>query len=90
MAKKQMTKSEKKQPLKKEKVGRFQITLWNSKRLLTSGDPDDVAYIEHWVDVETVCIQYSQRISGTDNWKNQKIFCKPGELRDLSAVLDQM
>jgi hypothetical protein len=90
MALTKLTTSEKNKPIKKVKAGRFQISLWKFRRLLTSGSPDSTAYHEQWVDVDRVCIQHSTFNRATNQRKNQDIWCAPGELRNLVSVLDKI
>ena len=90
MASTKLTTSEKNKPIKKVKAGRFQISLWKFRRLLTSGSPDSTAYHEQWVDVDRVCIQYSTFNRATNQWENQSIWCAPGDLRNLVNVLDNL
>ena len=89
MTNKQIRESGDKRPLKKIRVGRFQMSLWVSKRLLTSGSRDSTAYIEKEVDVERVCIQYSTKNRATGQWENQSIWCSADDVRILGEVLDR-
>lgn len=88
--KKDARQESKNKPLKKVRVGRFQISLWQFKRLLTSGDPESIIYTEQWTDVAKVCVQYSTFNKGTNHWENQKIWCAPDDLRDFQEAIDQL
>ena len=85
-----LTTSKKNGPIKKVKVERFEISLWQFRRLLTSGSPDSTAYHEQWVDVDRVCIQYSTFNRATNQYENQRIWCAPCDLRNLVNVLDNL
>ena len=84
---KQLKDSGKKQPLKKVRAGRFQISIWRFQKLLNSSKKDTTAYIEQWVDVERACIQYSAFNKETGQWENQAIWCPIDDLRSLADVV---
>ena len=77
-------------PRKKFRVGRFQISTWVFRRLLSNGDKDSTIYLERWVDVERACIQYSTFNKATGQWENQSIWCPVDDLRSLAEVIDQL
>lgn len=89
MASKQFRDSGDNRPLRKIRVGRFQISIWKFKQLLSNGGRESTAYVEQWVDVERACIQYSTLNRATRQWENQCIWCPAEELRVLASVLDQ-
>ncbi len=74
-------------PIIKERVGRFQISIWKRKRLIAAKNDFDA---EREVETVRACIQYGRRILGTDEWVNQSIWCDCDELRNLARVLDQL
>jgi hypothetical protein len=76
-------------PLRKIRVGRFQISIWRFKKLLSNGGKESTAYIEQWIDVDRACIQYSTKNRTTGQWENQSIWCPAEELRCLASVVDQ-
>jgi hypothetical protein len=82
----------KKEPLKKIRVGRFQISTWKFERLVNPVDPDKepVAYLEKWIDVDRACIQYGTYNKIRREWENQKIWCSPTEFQQLTEVLEQL
>ena len=90
MASNKVEDSEKKNPLKKVRAGRFQISIWVFRRLLSSGDKDSAIYLEKWVDVERACIQYSTYNKATGQWKNQCIWCSIDDLRSLAEAYDKL
>ena len=77
-------------PLHQIRIGRFQISTWAFRRLVTNGDPESTCYHENWVDELRVCIQHSTYSKSTGKWNNQKIWCSPGDLRNLSEALDTL
>ena len=90
MASKQMKDSGKNKPLYKARAGRFQISIWAFRRLLTNGSPDSTFYLEKQVDVHRACIQYSTLNKATGQWKNQAIWCSVDDLRSLAMVIDKI
>ena len=78
---------EKKGPLTKGHVGRFQISVWKKKKTLRAKNDFDV---EREVEMVRACIQYGRFNRFTKTWANQSIWCNPEELRDLANVLDQL
>jgi len=90
MTSKQMNDSGKNMPRKKVRAGRFQLSMWVFRRLLSHGDKDSTLYLEQWVDVERACIQYSTFNKVTGQWENQTLWCPLDDLRSLAAVVDQL
>ena len=90
MASKQIEDSGKKEPRKKVRAGRFQISTWVFRRLFSSGDKDATAYLERWIDVERACIQFSTFNKATGQWENQAIWCSIDDLRSLAEVVDRL
>jgi len=79
--------SENKKPIVKNRVGRFQISIWKRKRLILAKNDFDV---EREVETVRACIQYSQKNMATGEWVNQSIWCNCDELRNLAKVLDEL
>jgi len=79
----------KKKPEMKICFGRFSITVWRQKRLFSSGDKDDIGYIEKEVELVRLCIQHSVKNKLTGKWRNQQIWINPDDLLDLSNLLDK-
>jgi hypothetical protein len=73
-------------PIRKERVGRFQVTIWKNHRLIKARNDYDVER-----EVETVrgCIQHSTYNKTEGTWRNQSIWVNAEELRDLAQLLDQ-
>ena len=90
MASKQIEVSGKKEPLKKVRAGRFQISTWVFRRLFSSGDKNATAYLERWIDVERACIQFSTFNKTTGQWENQAIWCSVDDLRSLADVVEKL
>ena len=90
MPTKQLKDSGKNTPRKKFRVGRFQISTWVFRRLLTNAEKDSTIYLERWVDVERACIQYSTYNKATGQWENQAIWCPVDDRQNLAKVLDQL
>lgn len=80
-------KQEKNKPIKKNKVGRFQISIWKRTRIIPAKNDFDV---EREVEQVRACVQYSRFNKLHQNWENQHIWCNPDELRNLAEVLDNM
>lgn len=77
-------------PVKKFRSGRFQISIWVFRQLLSNGRKDSTGYIERLVDVERVCLQYSTKNRQTGEWENQSLWCALEDLRSLTEVLEQL
>jgi hypothetical protein len=73
-------------PIRKEQVGRFQISIWKNHRLIKARNDFDV---EREVETTRACIQHSTYSNTERAWKNQSIWANAEELRDLAQVLDQ-
>ena len=80
------------EPYEKVRVGRFQISMWKSQRLMNPVEPgkEPVGYLERWVDVERVCIQHGTYDQWRREWKNQRIWCSSDELQQLVEALEQL
>lgn len=81
-----MSKSDK-GPYRKVRKRRFQVTLWRSKREFTGRNPFDVP---REVENITACVQHSKFNFATKDWENVSIWCKPAELGDLIAALEEL
>jgi hypothetical protein len=77
-------------PLRKVRAGRFQISLWVFRKLLSNGGTHSTIYLEQWVDVERACIQYSTYNKATAQWENQAIWCSLDDVRHLAQVVEQL
>ena len=91
MTTKQIEGSEKNKPLRVYRSGRFKISVWRFRQLLTNGrDRDSITYLERWTDVQRVCLEYGTYNRSTRAWKNQRIWLDPEDLRSLGDVLDKV
>ena len=91
MTTKQIEGSEKNKPLRVYRSGRFKISVWRFRQLLTNGrDRDSITYLERWTDVQRVCLEYGTYNRSTQTWKNQRIWLDPEDLRSLGDVLDKV
>ena len=79
---------EKKGPVSKKRIGRFQVTTWVRKKLV----PGDEAGFRPEREYESVraCVQYSRYDRRTHEFVRQQIWCNPQELRDLANALEQL
>ncbi len=74
-------------PVEKIKEGRFQLTLWRSrKRVMPTNDFD----VEREVESIRVCIQHGRYNKAAEEWVNQTIWCNPRELGELSAAMEKL
>jgi len=79
-----------KQPEQKVTSGKFSLTIWPQKRILSSGDKDDISYIERTVELKRVCLQFSQKNRHTGKWINQQIWFNLDHLSDLGELLEKL
>ena len=82
-----MANDEKQGPESKTRAGRFQVSLWRTKRRLAAKNDFEP---EREVVSERACIQYSRLNRQTMGWDNQQVWCNVDELRDLSQALDKL
>lgn len=81
-----MQKSRKKQPVYKDRAGRFQISIWNQERAI-----DNKTFLmDRPVTVSKACIQYSQYNYSTQSWDSQRIWCLCSDIRKLIELLDRV
>ena len=90
MTSKQSEHSVFKRPFRSVRAGRFQISIWTFRRLLSNGSSDSTSYIEKWVYVDRVCIQYSTLNRLTGRFENQTVWFPVDDLRNLARVIDQL
>ena len=91
MTTKQIDGSEKNKPLRVYRSGRFKISVWMFRQLLTNGrDRDSITYLEQSVVAQRVCLEYSTYNRATRTWKNQRIWLDPEDLRSLGDVLEKV
>ena len=76
---------EKNGPEKKAQVGRFQVSLWRTKKVLAARNDFEP---ERQFVARRGCIQYSRLNQLKQTWENQQVWCNLDELRDLSQALD--
>jgi predicted transglutaminase-like protease len=74
-------------PLVKRRFGKFQVSIWKTKKLFKAKNDYDV---EREIEIARACIQRSQFNKQTSSWTNQSIWCNPDELRNLVQVLDDL
>ena len=75
---------EKKEPYKKSKSGRFQISLFKFERVLKERNEEkETKNTEIILENVRVCVQYSIFSKSYNRWQRQQIWCSPEELRDL-------
>ncbi len=81
-----MEKNNKKQPIYKDKAGRFKISVWKSERAI-----DDKNFLmSKVVDTSKACIQYSQYNKNTNSWQTQQIWCFCNDVHNLVKLLDRI
>ncbi len=74
-------------PVKKKRMGRFQVTTWVRKRIVP-GDESGFRP-EREYEVVRACVQYSKFDRQTQQYIRQQIWCDPQELLDLGNLLDE-
>jgi hypothetical protein len=89
MTSEKIPKSDKAQPAKKVRSGRFQISLWNFRQQISRGKKESTIYIEREVERQRACIQFSTYSKATGRWQNQSIWCSPEDLRSLADAMDK-
>ena len=82
-----MADEEKKGPESKTRAGRFQVSLWRTKRHMAARNNFEP---EREIVSERACIQYSRLNHLTQSWERQQVWCNLDELRDLSQALDKI
>jgi hypothetical protein len=78
--------NEKKLPAYKERLGRFQVSVWNRKRIIK----DAATNRDVQIDSSKVCLQYSQFNKEKDTWENQNLWFFLEEAANLSDLLMKM
>ena len=78
---------EKKGPERKSQIGRFQVSLWKTRRVFKARNDYEP---EKQVISRRACIQYSRLNRQTQVWDNQQVWCNLDELRDLAQALDEV
>ena len=73
-------------PIKKNRMGRFQISIWRKKRVIAAKNDYDV---EREIETVRACIQYGRKNRETGQWDNRSIWCNCDELTNLAQILDQ-
>ena len=76
---------EKNGPERKSQIGRFQVSLWKTRRVLAARNDFEA---ERELVTRRACIQYSRLNHLKQAWENQQVWCNLEELRDLSRALD--
>lgn len=79
---------DKKGPIAKKQVGRFQISIWKRRKIVPADDSRFRPEREY--DVVRACVQYSRYRRSTRDFENQRIWCDPDDLRCLAQVLDEL
>ncbi len=82
-----MSEEEKNKPIRKARIGRFQISIWKRKRIIKARNDFDC---EREIEQVRACIQYSRFNKMTNSFDNQRVWCNPDELRSLVEVLDKL
>ncbi|OVE73916.1 hypothetical protein BVX94_02255 [bacterium B17] len=79
---------EKKGPISKARVGRFQATVWKKHKVLPA---DESGFSpEREFDIVRACVQYSRYNKKKGAYERQQIWCNPEELRCLADALDKL
>ena len=76
----------KKGPERKTRVGRFQVSLWRTKRTIAA--KNDFEAEREFVS-RRACVQHSRMNQQSGIWENQQVWCSLEELRDLAQALDK-
>jgi len=82
-----MSEENKNKPIRKARIGRFQISIWKRKKLIEARNGFDC---EREVEQIRACVQYSRFSKTRNEYDNQRIWCNPDELRNLVEVLDKL
>ena len=61
----------KNKPVYKDRIGRFQISIWKNERVVDDKD----FLMSKVVETSKACLQYSQYNKNTDSWESQRIWC---------------
>ena len=77
-------------PVSKGKSGRFEISIWHWKKVIPPREEYRHLFAEREVDIQRVCIQYSQWNKRLQEWQKSAIWCSIDDLRSLSDALDQL
>lgn len=77
--------SEKKGPISKSKMGRFQVSLWKRDKFVAARHECDA---ERSFVSRRACVQYSRWNRYKHGWENQSIWFGWDELRDLAQALE--
>ena len=80
-------KEEKKGPVSKKQVGRFQVSIWKRRKVVPARDDCGA---EREVEIIRACVQYSTYSYSTRSYQRQHIWCNPEELRNLAEALDEL
>jgi len=72
------------------RTGRFSLTLWDRKMLLSNGHKDSIGYIEVVTTVRRACLQYSVKNRLTGKFENQQIWFPADDIRTLAALIDKL
>ena len=78
---------EKRGPVRKKQVGRFQVSIWKRHKVVPARDDFGV---EREYDIVRACIQYSQYNRTVGEFERKQIWCNPDELRNLVEALDEL
>ena len=73
-------------PIKQNRMGRFQISIWKKKRVIAARNDYDV---EREIETVRACFQYGRKNRETGEWDNQSIWCNCDELTNLAQILDR-
>jgi hypothetical protein len=77
---------EENEPMRRERVGRFQMSIWKKRRVIEARDDFDV---EREVETTKACIKRSTCRKTERGGKNRSLWASAEELRELARLVDQ-
>ncbi len=75
-------------PVTKTRTGKFQVSTWHWKKLISQPEETQDLFAEREIDVHRASIRYSQWNRGAQEWDETIIWCNIDDLRDLVQALD--
>jgi hypothetical protein len=77
-------------PTKKAKSGRFEVSIWHWKKVI-SRRPDVRDYFpEREIDVYRACVRHTTWNRATREWQESRIWCNVQDLRSLAQAVDEL
>ncbi len=77
-------------PAARTKSGRFEVSIWQWKKIISPADDVKSVFAEREVDVSRACIRFSQWNWETRTWEGKTIWCGIDDLRSLVQALDAL